>query len=388
MLTPHPYLVKAREVVQVDRENRVRKRSQEQVLQVLMSPGPDDLTDNPSLLLLFSEVMRHGVKISPYSSKRNLLGRPDVIHIHFPEWLVGWKRPWIAPLEVVAVLGLLWLARRRGAALVWTGHDLEPHELSRPRLWRAYNRFFISQVDVLISFSDGATSLLVERYSQLAGVPTVVVPHGHYRDYYTAPPKAAILRKELNLDHRPVLLCFGLIRPYKNLPGIIRTWRQLPEPRPQLVIAGRPMDSEMAEVIKQEAGDSTDAHLLLRFIHDDEVPTIFEIADVVLMPYMARSALNSGVAHLAFSLSRPAVVNDTPANQNLRDVFGGEWVWLCDGTPEDALRTALVAAATTRPKTLDLDVINYKRLAAETLCAYSDATARHSKRSRPLKTHR
>jgi beta-1,4-mannosyltransferase len=372
----------------VDRENRVRKRSQEQVLQVLMSPGPDDLTDNPSLLLLFSEVMRHGVKISPYSSKRNLLGRPDVIHIHFPEWLVGWKRPWIAPLEVVAVLGLLWLARRRGAALVWTGHDLEPHELSRPRLWRAYNRFFISQVDVLISFSDGATSLLVERYSQLAGVPTVVVPHGHYRDYYTAPPKAAILRKELNLDHRPVLLCFGLVRPYKNLPGIIRAWRQLPEPRPQLVIAGRPMDSEMAEVIKQEAGDSTDINLLLRFIHDDEVPTIFEIADVVLMPYMARSALNSGVAHLAFSLSRPAVVNDTPANQNLRDVFGGEWVWPCDGTPEDALRTALVAAATTRPKTLDLDVINYKRLAADTLCAYSDATARRSKRSRPLKTHR
>jgi hypothetical protein len=148
------------------------------------------------------------------------------------------------------------------------------------------------------------------------------------------------------------------------------------------------MNSEIAEVIKKEAGDSKDVHLLLRFIHDDEVPAIFAIADVVLMPYMARSALNSGVAHLAFSLSRPAVLNDNPANQNLRDVFGGEWVWLCDGTPEDALRTALVAAATARPETLDLDVIDYKRLAAETLCAYSDATVRRGKRSRPLKTHR
>jgi beta-1,4-mannosyltransferase len=372
----------------VDRKNRVRKRSQDRVLQVLMSPGPDKLTDNPSLLLLYSEVMRHGVKISPYYKKKSLLSRPDVIHIHFPEWFIRWRRPWIAPLDAAAILGLLWLARRRGAALVWTGHDLEPHELSRPRLWRAYNRFFISQVDLLISFSKGATSLLVERHSQLVGVPTVIVPHGHYRDYYTAPPKAAILRKELKLDHRPVLLCFGLIRPYKNLPCIIRSWRQLPEPRPQLVIAGRPMDSEIAEVIKKEAGDSKDVHLLLRFIHDDEVPTIFAMADVVLMPYMARSALNSGVAHLTLSLSRPAVLNDTPANRNLRDVFGGEWVWLCDGTPEDALRAALVAAATTRPETLDLDVINYKRLAAQTLCAYSDAIARRGKRSRPLKTHR
>ena len=372
----------------MDRKNRVRKRSQEKVLQVLMSPGPDELTDNPSLSLLFSEVMRHGVKISPFDKKKSLLSRPDVIHINFPEWLIRWKHPWIAPLDVVVISGLLWLVRRRGAALVWTGHDLEPHELSRPRLWRAYNRFFISQVDLLFSFSKGATSLLVERHSRLAGIPTVVVPHGHYRDYYTAPPKTVILRKELKLDHRPVLLCFGLIRPYKNLPGIIRAWRQLPEPRPQLVIAGRPMDSEIAEVIKKEAGDSKDVHLLLRFIHDDEVPTIFAIADVVLMPYMARSALNSGVAHLAFSLSRPAVLNDNPANQNLRDVFGGEWVWLCDGTPEDALRTALVAATTARPETLDLDVIDYKRLAAETLCAYSDATARRGKRSRPLKTHR
>lgn len=364
------------------RKERVIKRPQEQVLQVLMNPGPDELTDNPSLSLLFSEVMRNGVKINPYYKKKSLLSRPDVIHIHFPEWLIRWKRPWIAPLEIVAILGLLWLARRRGAALVWTGHDLEPHELSRPWLWRTYNRFFISQVDVLISFSEGATSLLVERHSQLAGVPTAIVPHGHYRDYYTAPPKAAILRKELKLDHRPVLLCFGLIRPYKNLPAIIRAWRELPEPRPPLVIAGRPMDSEIAEVIKKQAGDSTDVHLLLRFIHDDEVPTIFAIADVVVMPYMARSALNSGVAHLAFSLSRPVVLNDTPANQSLRDVFGGEWVWLCDGTPSDALRTALVAAATSRPETLDLDVINYKRLAAETLCAYSDATARRGKQSR------
>jgi beta-1,4-mannosyltransferase len=371
--------------VQVDRKNRVGEPSQEKVIQVLMSPGPDELADNPSLLLLFSEVMRQGVKIGPYCKKKSLLSRPDVIHIHFPEWLIRWKRPWLAPLEVVVILSLLWLARRRGAALVWTGHDLEPHELPRPRLWRAYNRFFISQVDLLISFSNGATSLLVERHSQLAGVPTVVVPHGHYRDYYTAPPKAAILRRELKLDHRPALLCFGLIRPYKNLPGIIRAWRKLPEPRPQLVIAGRPIDSEIAEVIKKEAGDSKDVHLLLRFIHEDEVPTIFAIADVVLMPYMARSALNSGVAHLAFSLNRPAVLNDTPANRDLRDVFGGEWVWLCDGTPEDALRTALVAGATTRPETLDLDVVNCKRLAVETLCAYSDATARRGKRIRPLK---
>jgi len=351
------------------------KQVQARIIDVLMSPGPYELADNPCLQLLFAEVAEQGVRISPFSGKISLLRRHQVIHVHFPEWLVRWRNGWIAPFDVVTVLGLLWLARRRGAALVWTGHDLEPHELSHPRLWRAYSKFFLSQVDLLISFSKGATELLVERYPQLAFVPTAIVPHGHYRDYYTAQPDVAAFRKDLGLDDRPILLCFGLIRPYKNIPGIIRAWKQLPEPRPQLVIAGRPMDPELAETIKSEAGDCGDVHLLLRFVHADEVPTIFGAADVVLMPYMARSALNSGVAHLALSLNRPAVLGDSPANRDLRDTFGAEWVSLCDGTADDALRVALAAVAVPRPGTPDLHLLEYEQLAAGTLRAYLTAIA-------------
>src|SRR5208282_1540649 len=167
-------------------------------------PGPDELADNPSLLLLFSEVARQGVQIRPFSGKASLLGPHDVIHIHFPDWLVRWKSIWVASFDVAAIAGLLWLARRRGAVLVWTGHDLEPHELTHPRLWRAYSRLFISQVDLLISFGDGATDLLVDRYPQLARVATAVVPHGHYRGYYQSQPDVTAFRGDLRLDQRPV----------------------------------------------------------------------------------------------------------------------------------------------------------------------------------------
>ena len=356
-------------------ERKVRTHAPERAIDVLMSPGPDELADNPCLQLLFTEVAKHGVRVSPFSGKVSLLRRYDVIHVHFPEWLVRWRNSWMAPFDIVSILGLLWLARRRGSALIWTGHDLEPHELSHPWLWRFYSKFFISQVDLLISFSKGATALLVDRYPQLASVPTVVVPHGHYRDYYTAPPDATAFREDLRLDDRPILLCFGLIRPYKNIPGIIRAWKQLPGPRPQLVIAGRPMDPELAEIIRSEAGDSSDIHLLLRFVPPDEVPTIFAAADVVLMPYLARSTLNSGVAHLALSLDRPAVLHDGPANRDLRDTFGAEWVWLCDGTAEDTLRVALAAVAAPRPEVPDLQSLEYEQLAAATLRAYLAAIA-------------
>jgi beta-1,4-mannosyltransferase len=342
-------------------------------IDVLLSPGPERLKDNPCLALLFAEVRRCDVQIAPFSGRSDLLGRHDVIHFNWPEWLVRWNNVSSALVDASTSLGLLWLARRRGAAVVWTGHDLEPHELPRPWLWRLFQGLFLSQTDLLISFGNGATSLLVDRYPQLAQIPVAVIPHGHYRDYYTARPDVGAFRAEVGLDQRPVLLCFGLIKDYKNIPGIIRAWKQLPAPRPQLVIAGRPVSPEIEAAIRSEAGNTGDVHLLLRFIGDDEVPTIFAAADVLLMPYAARSTLNSGVAHLALSLGKPAVLNDTVANRDVQEAFGRDWVHLCDGTPGDALRVGLQAAGTPRAAAPDFGPAEYARLGSQMRQAYLDA---------------
>jgi beta-1,4-mannosyltransferase len=340
-----------------------------------MSPGPAKLTDNPYLALLFAETNMHDVRISALSGKSSLLARPDVIHFHWPEWLVRWNTARSASFDIVASLSLLWLARRRGAAIVWTGHNLEPHELPRPWLWRIFQAFFLSQTDLLISFGNGATGLLVDRYPRLARIPAVVIPHGHYRDYYTARPDAVSFREKMGLDQRPVLLCFGLIKPYKNIPSMIKAWQRLPIPRPYLVVAGRPVGPELEAAIRAEAHGVADIHLLLRFISDDEVPTLFAAADAVLMPYAARSALNSGAAHLALSLGRPVILNDTAANRDLQELFGRDWVQLCDGTPGDTLRVALGAVTISRAGAPDISMIDYARLGARMQQAYVAAIA-------------
>lgn len=345
------------------------------VVNVLMSPSPKALADNPFLALLFAEAARCGTRISAYSRKCLLLKRYDVIHIHWPEWHVNWETAPGALFDMATFLSLIWLARLRGAAIVWTGHDLEAHEVSRARLGRLFHRLFVSQVDLLISFGEGATALLVDRYPRLARIPVSIIPHGHYRDYYTACPDVATFRAEFRLDQRPVFLSFGLIRPYKNIPALIRAWKQLSVPRPQLIVAGRPLTAELETAIRHEADAAKDVRLILRFINDEEVPTLFAVADSVIMPYAVRSALNSGVAHLALSMGKPAIVNDTAANRDLQGIFGSDWVWLCDGTPEDALRVAVEAAIAERPAAPDLSVVDAARLGAETRRAYSDAMA-------------
>lgn len=337
-----------------------------------MSPAPRVLKDNPYLVELFGEAGWDDVHISAFSLKA-LMRRPDVVHIHFPHHLVDWEKPLGAPFDVVTVLVSLWVARRRGVAVVWTGHDLAPHELRRPWLWRLYNRLFLSQVDLLISLSDGATELLRERYPQLRTMPVEVIPHGHYCNHYMAPAEPELFAKQLGLDQRPVLLSFGLLRPYKNIPGLIRAWRRLPGPRPQLIVAGRPIDPELEAEIRQAADGASDIYLLLRYVDAAEVPTIFASADAVVMPYAVGSALNSGAAHLALSMGTPVVVNDTPVNRDLQDFFGQEWVWLCAATPEAALETALAAASGPRPARPDLSLLDPGRLRMLTKRAYARA---------------
>ena len=338
-----------------------------------MSPAPKVLKDNPYLVELFGETGWDDVRIRGFSLKA-LLRRPDVLHIHFPHHLVDWDKPLGAPFDMVTVLASLWVARRRGVAVVWTGHDLAPHEHRRPRLWRLYNRLFLSQVDLLISLSNGATELLRERYPQLRRIPVEIIPHGHYRDHYTAPAEPEILAKKLGLDQRPVLLCFGLIRPYKNIPSLVRAWRQLPSPRPQLMVVGRPLDAELEGEIRRAADGADDIRLLLQYVDAEDVPSIFACADAVVMPYATGSALNSGAAHLALSMGTPVVVNDTAVNRDLQDFFGRDWVWRCAAaTPEAALETALAAAAAPRPARPDLSLLDRDRLRAQTKRAYGRA---------------
>ncbi len=355
-------------------------------MKVLASPGPNQsLNGNPYLRLLYEAVSTDDIVVLPYSRKA-LLHHPDVVHVHWPAFLVRWQRLPVSVADVVKTLSLLWLARQRGAALVWTGHDLEPHDVVRPWLWDVFFRLFLSQVDLVISMGDGATGLLVGRYRRLARVPVFVAPHGHYRDAYAAASDVVGSRQALGLDDRPVFLVFGQIRAYKNIPALLQSWRLLPRPRPQLVVAGEPRPPELAHSIRRAADNEPEALLLLRLVEADEIPRLFAAADVVVLPYRARSALNSGVAILALSFGRPVVVSDSAANRDLQRAVGTDWVYLCEGTPDDALRVAQRASGAERSDRPDLSEFDWQRIGDLTVTAYGAAVRARNAKSRLRRT--
>jgi hypothetical protein len=77
------------------------------------------------------------------------------------------------------------------------------------------------------------------------------------------------------------------------------------------------------------------------------------------------------------------VLTDTPASRDLQLCMGVEWVHLCDGSPQDALRVALAAARQPRSESPDLDTLVWSALLSRTVDAYRLAVRTRQLRDLP-----
>ena len=75
--------------------------------------------------------------------------------------------------------------------------------------WSFFFRVFCRQVDLVVLLSASSQQPLIARYPVLAGKPVRVIPHGHYRDEYEAPPPAEAARTTLGLAEKPRILVWN-----------------------------------------------------------------------------------------------------------------------------------------------------------------------------------
>ena len=344
---------------------------------ILASPGPSSgADDNPYIRLLYLAVAQsrgeEAVQVKDFD-RASLLSRPDVVHVHWPHHLIRWTRLSVAIIDIVKLVGLVAIARLRGTALVWTVHDLEPHEVHRPRLWALYFRVFCHQVDLLVLLSASSLDQIQAKYVWLAGKPVRVIPHGHYRGEYADSPRQQDARAELGLADRTTLLAFGQIRPYKRSVELARAFQETAAGTgsPQLVIAGEARDLIIRDNLSALA--SADVRAFLDLVPHERVPLFFGACDVAVLPYSTGSALNSGVALLALSMGRPVVMVDTPVGRELQEVVGPEWLTLTSDSMSEIVAAAIERAHHRPSDSLDLSVFGWPAIGAMTVSAYHDA---------------
>ena len=343
-------------------------------LRVLAWPAFDNKTGNPYNRLLYSAMeQEEGVVVDEFTPLRAIQGAYDIIHVHWPDDFLSFEPWWRASAYVAGELAALFAARRRGSRVVWTGHDLGPHESHHPRLERAFWSTFPKLVDGFISLSRDGLVTARRTIDRLRDVPGAVVPHGHYREAYPPPHERDDARANLGL-HRdaPVLLFAGRIRPYKNVPHLVRIFRQWGESDARLLVVGEPSTRTLRESIKMAAQRDSRIRLDLRFIPDDLMPRYLAASDLVVLPY--DHILHSGSALLALSFDRPVLVPDRGAMSELRRHVGADWVRTYEETltPKRLQEAIDWAAHTDRAEHAPLDQLEWPVLARETLDLYRE----------------
>lgn len=342
---------------------------------VLMFPKHGD---NPYLATLSASLERRGARVEDFSFRRALRGRYDVMHIHWPDLhLNANARSSVRSLARHARLAALFaLLRLRKTRIVWTVHNLKPHERHHRVSEMLFPLWFPRMCTHVIALTLTGLESARAMYPALREKPAAVIPHGHYRGAYPSAPTRASCRDRLGLEHRFTFLFFGNIRPYKNVPLLIEAFRAVPQRDVQLVIAGQPgRMMEIDEIERLAAGDDR-VRLSLEFVPEEEVPLFMGAADVVVLPF--NSILNSGSVFLALSFNRAVLAPRLGALPEIQHRLGARWVNLYDGPlSTQHLQQVLSGGGIPEHETADLSAFDWDSIGQQTLDLYlaSEAAA-------------
>jgi len=251
--------------------------------------------------------------------------------------------------------------------LVLTAHDVLPREAAPGQ--RDAQRRLYARMDAVIVHSQHGRDRLVDDL----GVPAAkvhLIPHGafaHLTEIEPAPLPAELSAPvvvDSEATHsgvtgsvgarpaggpgadaaRPVVLLFGLLRPYKGLDVLLEAWRALAaegDPGADLWVVGLPKYD--VSTLRQTAPPSV--RFVDRFVSDAETAAIFRRADVITLPY--REIDQSGVLFTALAFGRPMVLSDVGGFPELAAEGAAELVPAGDAA---ALAARLRAVLDDRPR--------------------------------------
>lgn len=200
-------------------------------------------------------------------------------------------------------------ARILGFKVVWTAHNVLPHDrvfyddmAARLRLIRAAGAVIAHQ------------EAIVAKLESMGARNIHVIPAGPYMGEYPQGIGRNEARRLLGLGLEDRVVVFvGNILPYKQVDWLLEAAGRLPasDTRTHVVIAGACTDAEMLARLRTLATEAG-SRVITRFgfVPDDELQVYFACADVAALPFSRITS--SGSAILALSFGVPLLLPDLP----------------------------------------------------------------------------
>ncbi len=358
--------------------------------------------DNPYQELLYAELRQAGVRVryeegptksqslnlalAPAMLARYRLAGYSVLHLH---WVFQFSLPWARGRRWARRAMQSWFAlylktaSLLGFSVVWTAHDLVPHEPVFADDRRAH-KDLAERADLVIALSPASADEL----SRQGARAVRVVPFGAYAKPTLSPSARAEARR--TLGWRPdecVVVHFGKLLPYKGADALLRAAHLLaPTNELRVVVAGACKDQRYADLLHTLAHDLGRVELHLERLSDEEMSALLLGADLAVFPF--REVTNSSSLLNAQCYGLPVLIPDLP---ELRDFPEGP-VLRYDGTADGlarALETFVGLAPEERRRMGEsarafATSVGWPTVATLTLEAFQEATAAKQARQRRL----
>lgn len=278
--------------------------------------------NNPYYRYFYDSLSRQGVNVvlrgepeafAPGHDFPWLLEHPDRVdwaHLHFAIYYYDSASRAVLARRAVSFVRDLRRVKARGIRLLWTCHNLLPHE-SRSRVVDVAVRVALTRfADVTLVHSEDAARKLRRWFGHTGTL--VTTPMGNFSGFYPGQPSRAEARAALGLPAEGiVLLFFGYLRPYKGVDALITAFRRLADRDVSLMVAGGYISAPFRDEVMRLAEGDPRIHLSLGTVPDDGVSRLFAAADLCALPF--RRILTSASLMLALSQGVPVVIPAVPA---------------------------------------------------------------------------
>lgn len=295
----------------------------------------------------------------------------DVLHLNWPHIL--YDAPTLAERVTLCaeMVDHLALARELGYKIVWTVHNLYPHDSPYFSLDRLARLALTQLSTAIIAHCAYARTLVQQHFHRTDNV--FVIPHGHFIDVYPNTISRADARRQLGIAaDQFVYLFFGNVRAYKGLDPLLETFVNLPGEQLTLLLAAKVYNEYGDQFV--ERARQIDPRIIVcpsRFFANQEFQQYFKAADVGIFPFL--DVLTSGSTITALSFGLPVIV---PAVGCLPELVDERVGILYDQKQPEALRTAMLAiqqrdlAATSQAAYQRAQTLDWPTIAQQTIQAY------------------
>ncbi len=276
---------------------------------VLFAPNSLQITDQclSQYIVLYDKVKT----VNPHNSEiKNLANR-----------ILGYSPNLVLALEdSVLMQQLLWLIAQDNVSTAMVVHDVIAHpyysmsfrQICVEFLRRLFTKKSIRRINRIVVLSNNSAIGFEKRYPQAKGKTICLTLGAHV-------PNMDLCEKpyELPYDLKGYALFFGRIDKYKGIDRLATLYRDNPDIKSKLVIAGK---GSVPEKVTEVLRDDPRIYYINRFIQDGEMNYLYKYSRCVVLPYIEAS--QSGVLPIAYLFNKPVIISDL--NGLKENVFAGK----------------------------------------------------------------